>query len=213
MLLTVYQGKPEKNVIVLSTLHEKAEIAPEKASKSSNPLRQKNKPTTITYYNSTKCGVDSIDQMTRLYSVKYATRRWPVQVWSNILNIAGINSWILYKEANNSTISRRKFLMKLIDEIVELITSSSSKTQPQTTPSSTPSTPRLEVAKKRRYDQQTPDILTPPQIAKTAHCQIRLCLNNKSIGNCSKCEKAVCGRCLFTKHYFCKKCCKEENDE
>jgi hypothetical protein len=47
------------------------------------------------------------DQMSRQYSVSAATRRWPVSVFYNILNLAAINSWVLFKTINNSQISRR----------------------------------------------------------------------------------------------------------
>lgn len=87
--LTVYQCKEKKSVAMLSSKHEKAEIAPEKGT---NPNRQKKKLNKITSYNSRKCGVDTVDMMAKQYSVKYATRRWPVQVWSNILKLAAINA-------------------------------------------------------------------------------------------------------------------------
>ena len=35
----------------------------------------KNKPTTVLDYNKTKCGVGVVDQMTRLYTTKVASRR------------------------------------------------------------------------------------------------------------------------------------------
>ena len=49
------------------------------------------------FFNKTKCGVDVTDQMARQYSVKAGTRRWPVAVFYNILDLAGINAFVLYK--------------------------------------------------------------------------------------------------------------------
>jgi flagellar basal body-associated protein FliL len=72
-----------KNVLLLSTLHNNVEI-------DSN--HRKKKPDTVVFYNSTKCGVDVADQMAKNYSVKVASRRWPVQVFFSILDLAGINS-------------------------------------------------------------------------------------------------------------------------
>ena len=37
----------------------------------------KKKPETVLFYNKTKAGVDVVDQMTRKYSVKAASQRWP----------------------------------------------------------------------------------------------------------------------------------------
>ena len=53
------------------------------------------KPETVMYYNNTKYSVD-LDQMARAYSVKGGVEdgRWPC----NILDLAGINARILFKE-------------------------------------------------------------------------------------------------------------------
>lgn len=82
-ILTSYKCKKNKHVTLLSTLHESVTFE--------DP---KNKPTTILDYNKTKCGVDVVDQMARLYSCKVASRRWPMQVRSPLclLSIKNIHS-------------------------------------------------------------------------------------------------------------------------
>ena len=107
MTLTVYQSKPSKNVLVLSTVHRSVAIAEGK----------KKLPETIVYYNATKYGVDVLDQMARLYTSKVSSRRWPLQVFYNVFDLAGINSWIVYKEATGLKISRRAFLLQLVTEL------------------------------------------------------------------------------------------------
>ncbi|KAF7641447.1 hypothetical protein LDENG_00281000 [Lucifuga dentata] len=47
--------------------------------------------------------------MARKYSVKVPTRRWPVAVFYNILDLAAINASILFKKCMNERISRRIF--------------------------------------------------------------------------------------------------------
>uniref|UniRef100_A0A1B0BR31 PiggyBac transposable element-derived protein domain-containing protein n=1 Tax=Glossina palpalis gambiensis TaxID=67801 RepID=A0A1B0BR31_9MUSC len=74
-------------------------------------------PETVRVYNSTKFGVDVTDQKARKYSVKSKSQRWPLQVFSNILDLAGITSWILYKEATDEEISRQEFLFQLAEEL------------------------------------------------------------------------------------------------
>lgn len=74
-------------------------------------------PETIRFYNSTKFGVDVTDQMARKYSVKSKCQRWPLQVFFNILDLAGINAWILYKETTGEEISRQEFLFQLAEEL------------------------------------------------------------------------------------------------
>ena len=62
-------------------------------------------------------GVDLYDQMTRLYSVKAASRRWPVHVFYYVLDMALINSWILYKQVCQSSISRREFMQRVAEKL------------------------------------------------------------------------------------------------
>ena len=44
--------------------------------------------------------------MTRMYSVKAASRRWPNHVFYNVIDLALINSWILYITVKNSSIKK-----------------------------------------------------------------------------------------------------------
>ncbi|KAJ8895124.1 hypothetical protein PR048_000449 [Dryococelus australis] len=77
--LTVNQGKKNKNVLVLSTFHPNISIGND----------QKHLPETY--------GVNVLNQIARKYSVKVASRRSPVQDFYNILDLAGINAWVLFK--------------------------------------------------------------------------------------------------------------------
>ncbi|XP_035222912.1 uncharacterized protein LOC118195693, partial [Stegodyphus dumicola] len=77
----------------------------------------KKKPNTVTYYNSTKCGFDVADQMLRKYSTSSGSRRWPVHVFYNVLDIAALNAWILFKESLGTSISRREFILALVEEL------------------------------------------------------------------------------------------------
>ncbi len=72
---------------------------------------KKMKPETIEFYNNKKYGVDVLDQMARNYSVNAGSRRWPLQVFYNILDLAAINAWILYKTVMQKDLSRRNFIL------------------------------------------------------------------------------------------------------
>ena len=85
--LKVYQAKTTKNVLLLSTMHSTVDIGDDR----------KSKPETVNFYNFTDFGVDVVDQMARKYTVNAASRRWPVQFFYNILDLALINAHILYK--------------------------------------------------------------------------------------------------------------------
>ena len=92
--LTVYQGKPKKNVCVLSFLHMSVEVG-ESEKKISE---------TVGFYNKTKCAVDVADQMVRQYSFKAGTHRYPVAVFYNILDLADINAFVLYKKRTSDKV-------------------------------------------------------------------------------------------------------------
>jgi hypothetical protein len=115
--LTYYKSKPSKAVCLLSTLHQSYAV---------DETHLKKLPSAIHFYNHTKTGVDASDQMTRLYTTRCGNRRWPFQVFCNLLDFCGINSWILYKKATHSTIARRKYIMEVGEELCNLFLASKS---------------------------------------------------------------------------------------
>lgn len=137
----------------MSSFHEKVTI--------DENDKKKYKPNTVLDYNRTKFGVDSLDQMTRNYNVKAPTRRWPVQVFYNILNLAAINAWVLFNSVNRTKLSRREFIIKLLEEIVESV--GANKTS-STTTSQTKLTPILK--RKLNLDVELP----PPPPKVTVYC-------------------------------------------
>ena len=102
VIITKYQCKKSKSVNVLSLLHPNVTIPSE-----NNP---KHKPKTVLFYNKNKVGIDVFDQMSRCYSVKAGSRRWSIHVFYNVIDMALINSWIIYKHVCNSSICRRMFI-------------------------------------------------------------------------------------------------------
>ena len=80
-----FRAKRNKNVVLLSTMHADAEIDAESG-----------KPAMVLDYNATKGSVDAVDQMCHTYSVQRKTRRWPLAQFYNCLNLAGINSFVIF---------------------------------------------------------------------------------------------------------------------
>ncbi|KAL2714353.1 piggyBac transposable element-derived protein 4-like [Vespula squamosa] len=66
----MYKSKPNKKVFLLSSIHNLIEI--EKSDKRI--------PETISFYNSTKFGIDMMNRMARKYSVKSKSYRWSHQL-------------------------------------------------------------------------------------------------------------------------------------
>lgn len=104
-----YQAKQNKPpIILLSTLHEFAEVLDD----------DKKLPAIIHDYNQTKFGVDIIDQCINNYTVRRISKRWPMVVFYNLIDIAAINAlalWICQKPdwQNKKKYIRRLFLEEL----------------------------------------------------------------------------------------------------
>ena len=139
---------------------------------------EKKKPETVEFYNKIKCGVYVADQMFRQYPVKAGARRWLIAVFYNILDLAGINAFVLYKKRTGDNVSRRGFLFSLDAELREdYIVERSSKNSTIARPHS------LSIAHKKPK---------PRTIAANF-------TQNKTSKLCFKCNKTVCGKCTATK--------------
>lgn len=110
--LCSYVPKKNKAVILLSTMHRTATI---------DRTTEAKKPEIILYYNSTKSGVDQMDQMLTKYSTKRRTSRWPLAFFYNILDIAALAAYIIFTQHNpqvtSKTDRRRVFLKNLGREL------------------------------------------------------------------------------------------------
>ncbi|TWW61346.1 hypothetical protein D4764_05G0014360 [Takifugu flavidus] len=107
--LTVYAPKRKKTVYVLSSMHSMIQTQD----------TAKKKPNTITLYNTTKCGVDVMDQMVREYTVRAGTRRWPVAVFYNMIDMAALNAHVLYQLCTGRQERRVDFLLELARELAQ----------------------------------------------------------------------------------------------
>ena len=150
-----FKTKKEKTVIMLSSSH-------------TNIQMNNQKPEVIHFYNQTKCGVDTVDQMARKYSTKSSSRRWPLQVFCNILDLSAINAHTIFKDATNSKETRRNFLISLANEMTSFV---------RKVP-----IPRTNLSP------------TPPSL-KRVKC--KLCRKNCTRSSCSRCNRSVCGTCTI----------------
>ena len=158
MTITSYQCKKSKSVNILSTLHPSVSIPEENYPKK--------KPESVLFYKKTKFELDVLDQMTRIYLVKAASKRWPIHVFYNIIGLALINSWIVYKNVCKSSISRRNYMQKISEEL-------------------TGNVPNRTQTENREANIQFP----PAKCRRT--CSIRQC-KNRTTDVCDNCIKPVC---------------------
>ena len=92
----------KKNVVLISSMHQDKKI--------DEPTGEDKKPEIITFYDSTKGGVDVVDMMMDKYSVSRNSRRWPVTVFFALLNISCVN---LYVHNPQNKLKRRNFIKKV----------------------------------------------------------------------------------------------------
>nr|CAI5847272.1 unnamed protein product [Callosobruchus analis] len=73
------------------------------------------KPEINIFYNKTKGGVDAFDQMCGSRSCSRKTRRWPLCILYGMLNMACINSWIIFNHNSQRMGEENDFQRKIYD--------------------------------------------------------------------------------------------------
>ncbi|XP_057705991.1 piggyBac transposable element-derived protein 4-like [Corythoichthys intestinalis] len=172
-ILTVYAPKRKKTVYILSSMHSQVETEDS----------YKQKPNTVTQYNQTKCGVDVMDQMVREYTVRSGTRRWPIAVFYNMIDMAALNAHIVYQACTGVQERRAEFLVHLAKELAKFHIN----------------------AKKSREDKKF--LQQPLSTGKRTKCQVRDgCKRNSAAGRCVHCFKYTCGKCKKEPALECRPC-------
>nr|CAH7764650.1 unnamed protein product [Callosobruchus chinensis] len=90
---------------------------------TSNVLNpETSKPEIIHLYNSTKGAVDTFNQMSQNMYYNRKTRRWPLCFFYNMLNIAAVNSYVIYNHnlvaIKKKSASRIKYMVILHAQLV-----------------------------------------------------------------------------------------------
>lgn len=193
---TLLSHVPRENraVLLLSTLHHNADV-------NSNGKAEIN-----LFYNQTKGGVDTLDQLCHAYTVQRKSNRWPNTFFMNVINVCGIAAYVLYrnsfevKEGPRHSL-RKEFLNKLADQL----TYNHIKKRSIRGLSTIDQTVIEQVI--RKNEPQNDAHLAPPP-AKMIRRRCYLCPSNisrKVKQCCGKCNKNVCnehGNTILT----CQKC-------
>ncbi|CAK1596514.1 unnamed protein product [Parnassius mnemosyne] len=183
LTLVSYKPKPSKMVYLLSSCDEDGVI---------NPIT--GKPEIIMYYNQTKGGVDTFDQMCSSMSCSRKTNRWPMSMFYGILNIAFVNSYVIYCHnilaKNEKPLNRRGYMKKLSAQLSE------SWMKERLEAPTLPKHVRDNIANilPKPVVQNDTDNEEEPPAKKRRYCTF--CTNKKkrmSKMTCVKCRKTVCG--------------------
>ncbi|GBP46696.1 PiggyBac transposable element-derived protein 4 [Eumeta japonica] len=192
-----YVPKKNQSVVLISSMHHEME---------SDPLTEK--PEIIVFYNSTKGGVDSLDQKCTIFSVMRRTRRWPMVIFGTMMNISTVNSHVIWKASNpDGKMKRRDFIKDLG---LSLIRPQIIKRKQQSATLSRelhgkienflgPSTSRSENADE-----------PPSKRAKSGRCYICSRKDDRKYTKyCHKCEKFVCKN-HYKDKVECIQCCQNK---
>lgn len=184
--------KKNKGVILISTMHSDISID-----------QESNKPEVIHFYNSTKGGIDTVDQLCNSYSVSRRTSRWPLAIFFSLLNIAGINTQIIYNAYNpDSPQTRRVFLKSLSLNLMKL------HLRERATIKSLPTNIKSILSK---YTVTVQEVI-PEEKSRGRCC---FCPKAKRINTtitCSTCRKFACKKHIVIK-YTCENCSQEIDED
>lgn len=115
-----------------------------------------------------------IDSMSKAMTTKIGTCRWPLALFFNLLDLAAINAWIIFKKKMGSKISRRSFLLKLGEQLTDACVLS------------------RETASKHSLQQAKASVEGGTRV----NCRVRVnCDRNRTTVICQSCEKPMCGQC------------------
>ncbi|XP_046392323.1 piggyBac transposable element-derived protein 4-like [Ischnura elegans] len=113
--LVSYVPKMRRSVVLLSTMHH-----------SNTVMEDVNtKPEIINHYNSTKGGVDSLDQLVHAYMCKRRTNRWPFAFFMNGLDVSGVAACVVWMNTHpnwnaDKHYSRRLFIQSVSESLVQV---------------------------------------------------------------------------------------------
>ena len=106
-----WSTKAKKNVVLISAMHHDATV---------DPTARKKKTDIVRFYNSTKGAVDALDKMAHTFTTKRVTRRWPMSMWFNTLDLSTVAARIIWsKKFPNDHLAARDTRQQFITKIAK----------------------------------------------------------------------------------------------
>lgn len=177
--LVSYVPKKGKSVLLLSSMHISSEEV------TSEPEK---KPEIILFYNETKSGVDVVDKLCATYNVSRSTRRWPMVIFYHLMNVAGVNSRIIFLANKNEFTTRRDFLKKLALSLVD----EQLRIRAQIT--SLPEEIKNLLQKYKPQEEPEPGTSRAPKRQRCQPCYQHTKKTSISVYRCQKCGMSLCLR-------------------
>lgn len=105
--ITSFVPKRNRAVVLVSSMHHTPDVD-----------QNSKKPEIILFYNSTKFGVDLLDQRCSNYSTGRRTRRWPLAIFYRLLDISASNSYVVFLSTQlQKSESRFSFMKRLAGQL------------------------------------------------------------------------------------------------
>ncbi|XP_053296890.1 piggyBac transposable element-derived protein 4-like [Pleuronectes platessa] len=216
--LVSYFPKKNKNVLLMSTLHTKADV-------SDRPDR---KPVIILDYNRSKGGVDNLDKVVGTYSCRRMTARWPLVIFHNMIDVSSYNAFVIWRELYPDWMQRKLNKRRFFLEELGKALVSSFMEQRERIPRTEASIAVVKAVKAAASPrpagpiasmEHPPAAAAPPEAAASAageeaplrdnkrkrkrcyNCPRR---NDTKTGNiCCRCDNYICKGCS---HIYCSSC-------
>ena len=120
--------------------------------------------------------------MTRKYSVKAPSKRWPIHIFYNVIDLALINNWILFQDMCKSGISRGKFIQRVVQELTGTTpaenTGKNAVTQRNLIETDIPSEKKRKTCATIKCRNRTKDLCNSCRGTMVCRkCVIKICLN------------------------------------
>lgn len=194
--LVGYVPKKNRSVFLLSTLHHDEEIR-----------TSSKKPEIIHFYNQTKSGVDTLDQLIRTYTCKRRTNRWPQALFYNMLDISAYNAYVVFLKINPNWNENKKYKRRIFLEDLGMDLISGEISRRPNMPQSSPAKAFVKSLQKDSAEvSQTKNL-------KRGRCFFCPSRSNstKYANKCCECQKFICKTHSETK-IVCNECKKKQTN-
>ena len=111
----------KRPVHMLSTIHDDSVVTKQRRTRLAPDGREEiRKPHAVEGYNRHMGGVDKSDQLLSYYGFGHRTVKWWRRAWFHLIDMAVVNSYILYKESSQSArkLTHEKYRILLASELL-----------------------------------------------------------------------------------------------
>jgi len=158
-------------------------------------------PVAVQEYNNFMGGVDMMDRMIAHYPHGFKNRKWYLRIFFHLVNMAIVNSWILYRKSVDGSMSLLNFKGSIVWTMLELQKANKRGRKSNSVDQKTP--PKKRKSKKSipleiRYDNIDHYPLKKVTGQASRCCDANCTSRTRYI--CGKCQSAVCPECMKSYH-------------